>query len=129
MTISIGNDHAGTEYKFAIKALLESKFIKKGAIIYDISQPKNVSTDIIKNRKDVNVINGGLVKLSGLDTGFNIFLPKGVIYGCLAETILLAMEHRYNNFSIGKVTLDKINEISKIGQKHGFKPFIKNQTI
>jgi len=27
MTISIGNDHAGTEYKFAIKTLLESKGI------------------------------------------------------------------------------------------------------
>ena len=27
MTISIGNDHAGTDYKFAIKALLESKGI------------------------------------------------------------------------------------------------------
>ncbi len=28
MTISIGNDHAGTEYKFAILSLLESKGIK-----------------------------------------------------------------------------------------------------
>lgn len=27
MTISIGNDHAGTDYKFAIKTLLESKGI------------------------------------------------------------------------------------------------------
>ena len=27
MNISIGNDHAGTDYKFAIKALLESKGI------------------------------------------------------------------------------------------------------
>ena len=27
MTISIGNDHAGTDYKFAIKTLLDSKGI------------------------------------------------------------------------------------------------------
>lgn len=41
MTISIGNDHAGTEYKFAITTLLESK----GIIVNNHGTDNNDSVD------------------------------------------------------------------------------------
>jgi len=41
MTISIGNDHAGTDYKFAIKDLLESK----GITIINHGTDANTSVD------------------------------------------------------------------------------------
>lgn len=104
------------------QAIIRSDFLKFGAIIYDISQPKNVSEEIIKERPDILVIDGGLVEVPNINLNYNILLPHNVIYSCLAETILLAAEGKTNNYSIGKVTMEKVNEINLLGKKYEFKP-------
>ena len=52
--------------------------------------------------------------------GQDIGLPPGVAYACLAETALLAMEGRYENFSLGR-DLDplKVKQLYRMAQKHG----------
>jgi hypothetical protein len=51
-----------------------------------------------------------------------IGLPKNVIYACLAETIVLALEGRFEVFTIGRDTeWEKVKEIYKLGLKHGMK--------
>ena len=50
-------------------------------------------------------------------------LPSpAVIYGCFAEAIILALEKRYEYFSLGRgnITVEKIDEIRELGKKHGF---------
>lgn len=63
MTISIGNDHAGTDYKFAIKTLLENKGITvnnygtdtNNSVDYpDFVHP--VAKDIEENKVDFGVL-------------------------------------------------------------------------
>ena len=103
------------------EALITPDILKRGAIVYDIAQPKNVSKEVIKKRQDVLVVDGGLVEVPNININFNLFLPPLTIYGCLAETILLAAERKYYNYSIGKVTLEKIDEINQIGKKYNFK--------
>jgi hypothetical protein len=53
---------------------------------------------------------------------FNFGFPEGTSYACMAETMLLALEGRYENFSLGKeLSLERVMEIGQLAQKHGFK--------
>ena len=104
-------------------SILDIGWFKRGAIICDVGYPKNVSYNFTA-RKDIFIFSGGLACTPTpiaipIDTG----LPAAdTIYGCFAEAIILALEKRYENFSIGrgKITLEKIDEIRILGQKHGF---------
>jgi hypothetical protein len=50
----------------------------------------------------------------------NIGLPKNVAYACLAETIVLALEGRFENFTVGRnIEWEKVREIYRVGRKHG----------
>jgi hypothetical protein len=52
----------------------------------------------------------------------SISLPPNVIYACLAETIVLALEGRFEVFTVGRDTeWEKVKEIYKLGIKHGMK--------
>ncbi len=52
----------------------------------------------------------------------SIGLPPNVIYACLAETIVLALEGRFEVFTVGRDTeWDKVKEIYKLGIKNGMK--------
>ena len=52
----------------------------------------------------------------------NIGLPKNVAYACLAETIVLALEGRFENFTVGRgIEWEKVREIYHLGIKHGMR--------
>jgi len=71
----------------------------------------------------VLVIESGEIELPTQVKGMkSIGLPKNVIYACLAETIVLALEGRFEVFTIGRDTeWEKVKEIYKLGLKHGMK--------
>jgi uncharacterized NAD-dependent epimerase/dehydratase family protein len=40
----------------------------------------------------------------------------------MAETMILALEKRYESFTLGReLTLEQVDEISQLAKKHGFK--------
>jgi hypothetical protein len=44
------------------------------------------------------------------------------VYACLAETIVLALEGRFENFTVGRaIEWPKVREIYQMGLKHGMK--------
>jgi hypothetical protein len=50
-------------------------------------------------------------------------LPPGICWGCLGETILLALESAQGDHSIGQVlSLEEAAYITELANKHGFKP-------
>lgn len=52
----------------------------------------------------------------------NIGLPDGVAYACLAETVVLALEGRFETFTVGRnIEWDKVKEIYQLGLKHGMR--------
>jgi fatty aldehyde-generating acyl-ACP reductase len=55
-------------------------------------------------RDDVLVIDGGMAELPGAepDSHFNFGLSPGMGFACLAETVLLALEGRYESYSLDK---------------------------
>ena len=76
-----------------------------------------------EKRKDVLVIEGGVVEVPGdVDFHFNFGFPPRLSYACMAETMILALEEKYEDYSIGKeLSLEKVIEISQLAKKHGFK--------
>ena len=105
------------------EALIDVSILKPGTVIYDISTPKNVSQEAAESRKDILVIDGGIVRPPGNpDFHFYFGLPPGLCYACMAETMILAFEEKYESYSLGgNITQEKVEEIEYMGEKHGFK--------
>ena len=68
------------------------------------------------------MIESGEIRLPGEVSMKNIGLPRNVAYACLAETIVLALEGRFENFTVGRnIEWEKVREIYRLGLKHGMK--------
>jgi predicted amino acid dehydrogenase len=103
--------------------ILDIMKVKPGAVICDCSRPLDIGADEAAKRPDVLVIESGEINLPGnLKFTGSIGLPYPSVYACLAETVLLTMEGRYEPFSLSKhLSLEKVKEIYRIGIKHGAK--------
>lgn len=106
----------------AVEPIVEPHHLKPGAVVCDVARPRNVSRRVAERRDDVLVIDGGIVDMPGeVDFGFDFGLPHGKAYACMAETAILALEGRYENYTVGRdVSLAQIDEIAKLASKHGF---------
>lgn len=106
----------------ALDAIVEPDHLKPGAVVCDVSRPRNVSVEVKKRRDDVLIIEGGVVKVPGdVDFHFNFGFPPKTSYACMAETMLLAMEENYTDWSLGReMPIGRIRGIAKLAKKHGF---------
>lgn len=104
------------------KKILDIMKVKPGCVITDVARPLDLSPSDVAKRPDVLVIESGEIELPGEVKMKNIGLPKGVAYACLAETIVLALEGRFEVFTVGRdIEWEKVKEIYKMGLKHGMK--------
>jgi predicted amino acid dehydrogenase len=94
---------------------------KPGAVICDIARPPDITEEEGALRPDVLVIESGEILLPGQPNyGYDIGLPPGVAYACLAETALLAMEGRYEDYTLGRnIDVERVKEIYRLFNKHG----------
>lgn len=106
----------------AIDALIEPEDLKPGALVCDVSRPRNVSVEVKKTRDDVLIIEGGVVNVPGdVQFNFNFGFPPKTSYACMAETMILAMEEKYVDWSLGRdLTVEGVKGISNLAKKHGF---------
>lgn len=105
-------------------AIIEPQDLKPGCVVCDVARPRDVSVRVAKERKDVLVIEGGVVAVPGdnVDFRFEFGFPEKTAYACMSETIMLALEQRYESFTLGKdVSVEQANETSRMAAKHGFK--------
>jgi predicted amino acid dehydrogenase len=102
--------------------LIKPDMLKSGAVVCDVSRPRDLSLRASRARDDVLVIDGGLVRVPGnVDFGFNYGVPPNLTYGCIAETMTLAFEGLFQDFSLGKqISLEQIRQIDTLAAKHGF---------
>lgn len=107
----------------AVDSLIEPEDLKPGAIVCDVARPRNVSRRVADVRNDVLVIEGGVVEIPGdVNFGLNFGFPPKTAYACMAETMILALEGRYENFTIGReLTVKQVETIDGLAKKHGFK--------
>ena len=102
--------------------VLDVSQCKPGALILDVALPPDISAEEAAVRPDVLVVESGEVLIPGpVDFSFDIGLPPHVSYACLAEAALLAMEERFECFTLGRdVAPPRVKEIYKLYRRHGF---------
>ena len=107
----------------ATDVLIEPEDLRPGAVVCDVARPRNVSRLVYERRDDVLVIDGGVIEIPGeVDFGFDFGFPPRTTEACVAETILLALERRYENFTLGRdITLSQVEEIAALARRHGFR--------
>ena len=104
------------------KRVLDIMAVKPGCVITDVARPLDLSAEDVAKRPDVLVIESGEIELPGDVHMRGIGLPPGVAYACLAETVVLALEGRYETFTVGRnIEWEKVKEIYRLGLKHGMK--------
>jgi predicted amino acid dehydrogenase len=102
------------------KKVLDIMKVKPGCVITDVARPLDLPPEEVAKRPDVLVIESGEIQLPGEVEMKNIGLPRGVAYACLAETIVLALEGRFENYTVGRgIEWEKVREIYQLGLKHG----------
>lgn len=103
--------------------VIRPEHLRREAVVCDVALPPDVSPRVIRERNDVLVIEGGVVDVPGeVDFGFDFGLPPGKAYACMAETMVLAMESRYESYSLGnRVRSDQVREIADLARRHGFR--------
>lgn len=107
----------------AVEALIDPSSIQPGAVICDVARPRDVAASVSRERDDVLVIEGGIVEVPGeVNFNFNFGYPPGTAYACMAETMLLTLEERFEDYSLGPIIeIEKVQETLQMAEKHGFK--------
>jgi fatty aldehyde-generating acyl-ACP reductase len=107
----------------AIHDVIRPEHLQPGAVVCDVARPRDVSAMVAAARNDILVIDGGMVDVPGpVDFHFNFGFPPGKSYACMAETMALALEGRFEDYTLGKeITRERVLEITAIAQKHGFR--------
>lgn len=100
-------------------ALIDTTNLKAGTVVCDVSRPSNV----VQTSKAL-VFDGGLVKPPfPVNLGPFQNTPDNLCWGCLGETMLLALEGETADYSIGRdLTLEDADRISEMALRHGFEP-------
>jgi acetylornithine/succinyldiaminopimelate/putrescine aminotransferase/predicted amino acid dehydrogenase len=96
--------------------------LRSGAVVCDVARPADVAPETIASRRDVLVLEGGLVQLPDqVAFGANLGYRDGVTLACLSETMLLALEGDYQDYSIGNnLSLSTVTYLRGLAAKHGF---------
>ena len=104
------------------KHILDIMAVKPGCVITDVARPLDISAEDVARRPDVLVIESGEIEVPGEVHMRNVGLPNGVVYACMAETVVLALEGRYETFTVGRdISWERVKEIYRLGLKHGMK--------
>ena len=96
--------------------------LKRGAVVCDVARPRDVSAKVASERPDVLVIEGGVVAVPGdVDFGMSFGFPPKTAFACMSETMMLALEGKIENFTLGKdVSVEQVEETIRLADKHGF---------
>jgi len=106
----------------AIHDIIRPEHLLAGSVVCDVASPRDVSAMVASARDDILVIDGGMVDVPGpVNFHFDFGFPAGKAYACMAETMALALEGRFEDYTIGRnITLERVKEITAIAERHGF---------
>jgi len=103
------------------KTILDIMKVKSGCVICDVSRPFDISEQDAIRRPDVLVIASGEVQLPGnVKMNVDLGLEGTIVYACLAETALLAMEGKFESFTLSRnIKYENVLEIDRLASEHG----------
>jgi acetylornithine/succinyldiaminopimelate/putrescine aminotransferase/predicted amino acid dehydrogenase len=105
------------------KSLIDPLALRPGTLVCDIARPPNVADATIPGQSTL-VFDGGLIQPPfEVDLGAFQTLPKNLCWGCLGETMLLALAGEERDYSIGsRLSLEDADHLSVLADRHGFAP-------
>lgn len=98
---------------------LRAEMLKPAAVVYDLAQPPDADHPSFHRSDRALRVDGGLVEAPGVRLSFDLGIPKGVIFACLAETILQALEGDLQNH-LGPVNLGHVALTQHWAEREGF---------
>lgn len=103
--------------------VVRPEHLRSGSVVCDVARPRDVSAMVAAERDDILVIDGGMVDVPGaVNFHFDFGFPEGKAYACMAETMALALEGRFEDYTLGKdISRERVDEITAIAKKHGFR--------
>lgn len=103
--------------------IMRPEFLKPGVVICDVSLPHDICREVAQVRPDILVIEGGVVEVPGNpEFHFDFGYPPGHSLACMAETMVLTLEGRFEDFSLGRgLALERVEEIRRLAERHGFR--------
>lgn len=103
--------------------LVDPTQLRPGTLVCDVARPPNVASADLSG-SGVLVFDGGLVSPpSAVDLGPFQTLPDNIAWGCLSETMLLALSGETGDFSIGSsLSLTGADRLATLAETHGFEP-------
>jgi predicted amino acid dehydrogenase len=107
----------------ATGVIVEPEDLKAGCVVTDVARPRNLSRAVMDKRRDVLVLDGGVIQVPGdqADMGFDFGFPPQMVEACMAETMILALEGRLESFTLGpRIDVARVREIRELAEKHGF---------
>jgi predicted amino acid dehydrogenase len=107
----------------ALHDVIQPEHLNPGSVVCDVARPRDVSAKVAAVRDDILVIDGGMVDVPGpVNFHFNFGFPPGKSFACMAETIALTLEGRFEDYTVGKnINRAQVEEIAAIAGKHGFR--------
>ncbi len=110
--------------------VIEPAELRTGAVVCELSLPHDVGRRVARERPDVLVIEGGNMVVPGNPrfervrepgTEFDLNLPARTALACMAETMILALEGRFEPFTLGRgIQLERVIEIQSLAARCGF---------
>ncbi len=91
------------------------------AVVCDVSRPANVSQEVARLRPDVLVIDGGVIAVPPGSLVSRFGLGDGLVYACMAETMMLTLAGHLQNTSLGTdLAPETLRRLRCLADQHGF---------
>jgi fatty aldehyde-generating acyl-ACP reductase len=110
--------------------LIEPDDLQTGAVVCELSLPHDVGRRVALERPDVLVTEGGNMRVPGTPRfervrepgrDFDLGLPPQAALACMSETMVLALENRRENYTLGRgIALERVLEIDRLAKRAGF---------
>ena len=102
-------------------AVLRPEHLTPGTIVIDMALPRDATLRLATHPAYL-VLDGGLIQVPGpVEFGFHFGLPRKLAYACMAETMILALERRFECYTLGKrIDPDKVEQMRVWAEYHGF---------
>jgi len=110
--------------------VIQPEDLQTGAVVCELSLPHDVSRRVASLRPDVLVTEGGNMLVPGeprfervreRGSDFDLNLPPRTALACMSETMVLALERRFECYTLGRgIELEKVLEMERMAERCGF---------
>ncbi|MEI6490787.1 MAG: hypothetical protein WCO16_03425 [bacterium] len=105
----------------APEAVLSSDDLSPGSIVVNDAQPSDVPDQVILERSDILVIEGGIIHTPGIKCNFNLGLAhREDTFCCLGEVLILARREHSDHYALGELDHNLVSQIEEMSHDLGF---------